>query len=72
MFTLSESFDDEREVEEAEEEDVEFLEAREDSSEALESSEEALYLVALLIEPGRIPMDRCDWILAGLLGSFPG
>ncbi len=35
MFTLAKRFDDEGEVEEAEEEDIEFLEAGEDSAEAL-------------------------------------
>jgi hypothetical protein len=47
VFTLSESFDDECEVEEAEVEYVGFLEARE---EALESAEEALDFVALIVE----------------------
>src|SRR5437899_9476036 len=37
VFTLAKRFDDEGEVEEAEEEDIEFLEAREDSAEAFES-----------------------------------
>jgi len=40
MFTLAKRFDDEGEVEEAEERDIEFLEAREDSAEAFESPEE--------------------------------
>jgi hypothetical protein len=34
VFTLAKGFDDEGEVEEAEEEDIEFLEAGEDSAEA--------------------------------------
>ena len=50
MFTLAKGFDDEGEVEEAEEEDIEFLEAGEDSAEALESSEEALDFVAFFVE----------------------
>ena len=45
MFTLAKRFDDEGEVEEAEEEDIEFLEAGEDSAEAFESPEEWLDLV---------------------------
>jgi hypothetical protein len=40
VFTLAKGFDDEGEVEEAEEEDIEFLEAGEDSAEALEPPEE--------------------------------
>ena len=50
MFTLSESFDDECEVEEADEEHVELLEAGEDSAEALEPAEQPLDLVALLVK----------------------
>ena len=50
MFTLAKRFDDEGEVEEAEEEDIEFLEAGEDSAEAFESPEESLDFVALLVE----------------------
>src|ERR1700730_18925567 len=50
MFTLAKCFDDEGEVEEAEEEDIEFLEAGEDSAEAFESPEEPLDFVALLVE----------------------
>ena len=59
MFTLTKRFDDEGEVEEAEEEDIEFLEAGEDSTEALESSEEPLYLVARLVK-GAIIFPRLD------------
>ena len=51
MFTLAKRFDDEGEVEEAEEEDIEFLEAGEDSAEPLlKSPEEPLDFVALLVE----------------------
>ena len=50
MFTLTQRFDDEGEVEEAEEEDIEFLEAGEDSAKAFEPSEEPLDLVALFVE----------------------
>ena len=50
MFTLAKRFDDEGEVEEAEEEDIEFLEAGKDSAEAFESSEEPLDFIALLVE----------------------
>ena len=50
MFTLAKGFDDEGEVEEAEEEDIEFLETGEDSAEAFESSEEPLDFVALFVE----------------------
>jgi len=50
VFTLAKRFDDEGEVEEAEEEDIEFLEAGEDSAEAFESPEEPLDFVALLVE----------------------
>jgi hypothetical protein len=50
VFTLAKGFDDEGEVEEAEEEDIEFLEAGEDSAEAFESPEEPLDFVALLVE----------------------
>ena len=50
MFTLTESFDDEGEGEEAEEEDIELFEPGEDSAEAFESSEQALDLVAFLVE----------------------
>jgi hypothetical protein len=55
-------FDDEGEVEEAEEKDIEFLEAREDSAEAFESPEEPLDFVALLVEsavvfPGPMRLD---------------
>jgi hypothetical protein len=50
VFTLSESFDDKCEVEEADEEYVELLEPGEDSAEALESSEQPFDLVAFLVE----------------------
>ncbi len=50
MFTLAKRFDDEGEVEEAEEEDIEFLEAGEDSAKAFESPEEPLDFIALLVE----------------------
>ena len=50
MSLLSESFDDECEVEETEAEYVGFLEAREDSSEALGPAEVPLDLVALPVE----------------------
>jgi hypothetical protein len=58
VFTLSESFDDECK---AEEEDVEFPEAGEDSAEALEPPEEALDLVAHLIE-GPVILPQVDAI----------
>lgn len=50
MFTLPEGFDDECEVEEADEEYVELLEPGEDPAEALEPSEQSFDLVALLVE----------------------
>jgi hypothetical protein len=50
VFTLSESFDDESEVEEADEQYVEFLEAGEDSTEALEPAEQSFDLVTFLVE----------------------
>ena len=50
MFTLAKGFNDEGEVEEAEEKNIEFLEAGEDSAEAFEPPEEPLDLVALLVE----------------------
>ena len=49
VFTLTESFDDEGEGEEAEVEDIELFEPGEDSAEAFESSEQALDLVAFLV-----------------------
>ena len=71
MFTLAKGFDDEGEVEEAEEEDIEFLEAREDSAEAFESPEEPLDFVALLVEsavvfPGSMRLD-----FGGTTGIMP-
>jgi hypothetical protein len=50
VFTLAKRFDDEGEVEKAEEEDIEFLEAGEDSAEVFESPEEPLDFHALLVE----------------------
>ena len=50
VFTLSERFDDESEVEEANEQHVEFLEPGEDSAEAFEPSEQPFDLVAFLVE----------------------
>jgi hypothetical protein len=50
VFALAKRFDDEGEVEEAEEVDIEFLEAGKDSAEAFESPEEPLDFVALLVE----------------------
>ena len=64
MFTLTQRFDDEGEVEESEEEDIEFLEAGEDSSEAFEPSEESLDLVALLVE-GAVVFLRLDAVGLG-------
>lgn len=64
MFTLTQCFDDEGEVEEAEEEDIEFLEAGEDSAEALEPAEELLDLVALLVE-GAVVFPRIDAVGLG-------
>jgi hypothetical protein len=64
VFTLAESFDDECEVEEAEEEDIEFLEAGEDSTEAFESSEQAFDLVALLVESA-VVLPRFDAVGLG-------
>ena len=49
-LTLSQRLDDEREDDEAEKDDVELLEAREDAPEALEAPEEALDLVAPLLQ----------------------
>ena len=59
MFTLAKRFDDEGEVEEAEEEDIEFLEAGEDSAEAFESPEESLDFVAFFVE-GAVIFPRLD------------
>ena len=50
MFTLTQRFDDEGEVEESKEEDIEFLEAGEDSAESFESPEEPLDLVAFFVK----------------------
>jgi hypothetical protein len=50
VFTLTQGFDDQGEVEESKEEHVEFLEAREDSAEAFEATEEPLDFVALFVE----------------------
>jgi hypothetical protein len=50
VFTLTRGFDDECEIEEAEEKHVECLEAGEDSAEAFESSEEPFDLIALFVE----------------------
>jgi hypothetical protein len=67
---LSESFDDECEVEETEEEYVEFLEAREGSLEDLESEEESLDFVALLVEsPVVFPWVGAIGLWRGQLGS---
>lgn len=55
VFTLTELFDDECEVEESEEQNVEFLEAGEDSTEAFEAAEQSLDLVALLVESSALP-----------------
>jgi hypothetical protein len=49
MFTLSEGFHDDSEVEEAEEEDIEFFETGKDSAVALETAGQALYLIVLLV-----------------------
>ena len=53
MLALSEGFDDECECEEAKEEGVEFFEAGEDAAVALHAPEEALDLVALLVQGAR-------------------
>jgi hypothetical protein len=50
VFTLAKGFDDEGEVEEAEEEHVEFLEAGEEAAEALAPAEEPFDLVAFPVE----------------------
>ena len=50
VFTLAKGFDDEGEVEEAEEENVELLEAREDTAEAFEPAEEPLDLIEFRVE----------------------
>jgi Mechanosensitive ion channel len=50
VLALSECFDDEGEGEEAEEGDVEFLEAGEDAAVAFHAAEEAVDLVAFLVE----------------------
>jgi len=49
VFTLSEGFDDEREVKKADEQNVEFLEAREDATEAFQSAEEPLDFIAFAV-----------------------
>ena len=73
MFTLAKRFDDEGEVEEAEEEDIEFLEAGEDSAEAFESPEEPLDFVAFLVESA-VVLPGLDAVrtLAERPGSCPG
>ncbi len=69
MFTLAKRFDDEGEVEEAEEEDIEFLEAGEDSAKAFESPEEPLDFIALLVE-GAVVFPGLDAV--GLWAERPG
>lgn len=64
VFTLSEGFDDESEVEEADEEHIEFLEPREDSAEALEASEQPFDFVAPPVE-GAIILPRFDAVGLG-------
>jgi hypothetical protein len=50
VFVLAQCFDDEAEVEEAEEENIEILEAGEDSAEALEPAKAPLDLISLPVE----------------------
>jgi hypothetical protein len=50
MLTLTKSFNDEGEIEEAKEEHVEFLEASEGFAGPLEATEQPLDLVSLLLE----------------------
>jgi hypothetical protein len=64
VFTLSECFDDEGEIEEADEEDIELLEAGKDSAEALESSEQPFDFVALPVE-GAVVLSGFDAIALG-------
>ena len=71
MFTLTQCFDNEGEVEAAEEEDIEFLEAGEDSAEALESAEETLDLVALLVEGAKYSRGSMRLDLGGTTGIMP-
>ena len=61
MFTLTKRFNDESEVEEAQEEHVELLKSGEDSAEALEATEEPLDLVALFVE-GTVVVPGLDTI----------
>ena len=49
MFTLPESIDDKREIDEGDEHYIQFVESREDAAEAFESAEQSLYLVSTFV-----------------------
>jgi hypothetical protein len=69
VFTLTKSFDDESEVEEAKEEHIELFKSGEDSAEALESTEEPLDLVSFFVE-GTVVVPGLDTIgLGGTTGT---
>src|SRR5258706_5548475 len=46
MFTLPESIDDEREIDEGDEHHVQLVESREDEAEAFETAEQTFYFVS--------------------------
>ena len=71
VFTLAQHFNDECEVEEAEEEHVEFLEAGKDAAEALEPAEESLYLIALLVEGRSYSQGVIQFDFGGTTGIMP-
>ena len=50
MFTLTESLDDENEMNEAREHDIEFFKAGKDAAEAFQTAEEAFDFMAFLVE----------------------
>ena len=49
VFTLSESIDDEREVDEGDEHDIQFVESREDAPEAFETTEQPFHFVSAFV-----------------------
>ena len=66
MFALAKRFDDECEVEEAEEEGIKFVEAGEDSAEALSRRKKSLDFVALLVESaGSYSQAVVRWLTLG-------
>jgi len=49
VFTLPESIDDKREIDEGDEHHIQFVESREDAAEAFESSEQSLHFVSTFV-----------------------